>query len=64
MAGIPTQTPHSPAVTVLAELALSSVFGLDVRRGESALLASACQLKVSLRWGHCQISRLLVSPTT
>lgn len=49
--------------------ALSSVFGLDVRRGESALLASVCQLKVSLRWGHCQISRIIVlshnlSPTS
>lgn len=60
MAGIPAQTPHPPAVPVLAELSsFLTVFGLDVRLGESVLLASSFELKVSLRWGCCQISRMI-----
>lgn len=39
--------------------ALSSVFGLDVRLGESALLASSFESKVSLRYVCCQISRVI-----
>lgn len=39
MAGIPAQTSCPPAVAVLAELSsFLTVFGLDVRLGESALL--------------------------
>ena len=60
MAGIPAQTPRPPAATALAEPSLFlTVFGLDVRLGESALLAPSFQSKVTLRLGRFQISRII-----